>query len=74
MEENTPGVGLAGYVICPFMSSNHPAQCLKHGCELWVELGYADKKVARCSLAWISLLSTEVRASIDRLKNPPTEK
>ena len=71
MEENTPGVGLSGFVICPFMSSTHPAQCLKHGCELWVELTYGDKKVARCSLAWISLLSTEVRGAIDKLKEIP---
>lgn len=59
-----PGIGVSGVVFCPFIKS----VCLKSGCELWVELSYIDKKVARCSLSWLSILSTETRDSIDRLK------
>ena len=67
----TPGFGVAGQVICPFMSVVRMQPCLKSGCELWVELSYGDKKVARCSLAWLSTLSTEVRGAIDKLKDAP---
>ena len=63
----TPGFGVAGFVICPFMSITHPAQCVKQGCELWVELKNNDYFVARCSLAWIAILSTETRQSIEKL-------
>ena len=64
-EELSPvGIGVAGLVMCPFFKGS----CLKHGCELWVELNYSGTKVARCSLAWLAVLSTETRESIDRLK------
>lgn len=66
-KETTPGIGESGLVICPLMKN----PCMKHGCEWWIELSYPGeeiKKVARCSVAWLSLLSTEVRASIDNLK------
>lgn len=68
-EETIPGFGIAGMVMCPFMSITHPAQCLKHGCELWVELKYEDKTVGRCAKAWNALLSTETRQSIDKLRD-----
>ena len=63
----TPGFGVAGLVMCPFMSLTHPAQCMKQGCELWVELQCGENKVARCSLAWLAVLATETRASIEKL-------
>jgi len=58
----------SGMVMCPFFKG----ACLKSACELWVELTYSantenERKVARCSLAWISILSPEIRASIDKL-------
>lgn len=62
-----PGFGVAGFVICPFMSLTHPAQCVKQGCELWVELNCGGTLVARCGIAWLSVLSTEVRGAIDKL-------
>lgn len=62
-EPMVPGIGVAGAVMCPFMKG----LCLKSACELWVELTYGDRKVARCSLSWMTLLSTEVRQSIDKL-------
>ena len=69
----TPGFGIAGWVICPFMSLTHPAQCVKQGCELWVELNYGETKVARCSLAWFSVLSTEIRQAIEKLMSKKEE-
>jgi len=63
----TPGFGVAGQVMCPF-SLMAPKMCMKQGCEMWVELNYGEKKVARCSLAWTAILLTEMRASIDRLE------
>ena len=63
-----PGIGVAGNVICPFMSLMHSAPCIKQGCELWVELTYGKTKVARCSLAWLAVLSTETRQAIANLK------
>lgn len=69
-----PGFGVAGIVMCPFMSLTHPAQCMKQGCELWVELQCGENKVARCSLAWLAVLATETRTAIDKLRNiKPTE-
>lgn len=61
-----PGFGVAGQVMCPF-SMMAPKMCMKQGCELWVELNYVDRKVARCSLAWLAVLSTEIRGAIDKL-------
>ena len=65
-QPTVPGFGVAGFVICPFMSITHPAQCVKQGCELWVELNCGGTKVARCSLAWMTVLSTEIRSAIDK--------
>ena len=62
-----PGIGLAGATMCPFMSVVHTAPCLKGGCELWVELQYGERKVGRCSLAWLAVLSTETRGAISHL-------
>lgn len=67
-QETVPGIGMSGIVMCPFFKG----PCLKSGCELWVELTYSsgkpsERKVARCSLAWMTLLSTEIRASIDKI-------
>lgn len=62
----TPGFGVAGQVMCPF-SFMAPNPCMKQGCELWVELTYGKQKVARCSIAWLALLSTEIRQSVDKL-------
>lgn len=58
-----PGIGSAGVVMCPLTRG----ACMKGGCEWWMELNYAEQKVARCSVAWLSRLTTEVRASIDKL-------
>ena len=60
----TPGIGIAGMVMCPLLKS----PCFKGGCEWWVEMVSNGTTVARCSMAWMSLLSTEIRASIDKLK------
>lgn len=62
-ESSVPGIGQAGLVMCPLLRGG----CLRGGCELWVEMFYEDKKVARCSLAWLPVISTEVRKSIDGL-------
>ena len=62
-EPLTPGVGVAGLVMCPFFKG----PCLKHGCEKWVELTYGEDKVARCSDSWTPLMLTEIRQAIDRL-------
>lgn len=67
--ELIPGIGVAGQVMCPFMSVVRMQPCLKSGCELWIELTYGNTKVARCSLAWLSTLTTEVRGAIDKLKD-----
>lgn len=66
--QTTPGIGMGGMVMCPFFKS----PCFKQGCELWVELKYADKTVARCSLAWLAVLSTETRQAIDKLNGKTT--
>ena len=67
-----PGIAMAGKVICPLLSIGRfaPCECLKQGCELWVELTYPHeegvKVTGRCSLAWSSILSTELRQAVDR--------
>ena len=58
-----PGIGVSGLVMCPFFKG----ACLKGGCELFVELKQGDIFVARCSLAWLAILSTETRQAIDKL-------
>lgn len=68
-----PGVGMAGQVMCPFMSVVRMQPCLKGGCELWTELTYAqgtpqEHRVGRCALSWLAVLSTETREAIDRVK------
>ena len=63
-EVDTPGIGVAGVVMCPYFRG----PCLKSGCELWVELRYGDKKVGRCSIAWQSILQTELRQEIEKLR------
>ena len=63
-EPMTPGYGVAGLVLCPFIKGT----CQKSACELWVELKYEDTFVARCSLAWLAVLATETRQAIDKLK------
>jgi len=67
-EPATPGIGIAGLVMCPFFKG----ACLKAGCELWVELTQGGSLVARCSLAWIAVLTTETRRSIDKLTEEKT--
>lgn len=67
-----PGIGVAGQVLCPIMSLTHPAMCVKHACELWVELTYNagkpdQQKVGRCTLAWNSLLQAEGNQALIRL-------
>jgi len=62
---DTPGIGVAGVVMCPYFRG----ACLKSGCEMWVELMYGEQKVGRCALAWQAILLTELRQSIDNLKN-----
>ncbi len=59
----TPGFGVAGMVMCPFFKS----VCMKQGCEMWVELKQADRFVARCSFAWLTILATETRVAIEKL-------
>lgn len=66
-KDMVPGFGVAGQVMCPF-SMMAPRMCMKQGCELWVELNYIETKVARCSIAWLAVLSTEMRQAIDKLK------
>lgn len=72
--EMIPGIGVAGQVMCPFMSVVRMQPCLKSGCEMWVELSYGQTKVARCALTWLPVLSTELRGAIEKLKdaNGPT--
>jgi len=70
MEDNkamVPGFGIAGQVMCP-LSLMAPKMCMKQGCELWVELKCGDTFVARCSIAWLAILSTEIRGAIEKLK------
>jgi hypothetical protein len=62
-----PGVGVAGKVICPFLSLQHPTECVKDKCEMWVALHYEKKEVGRCSFGWLAVLTTEVRGAIDKL-------
>jgi hypothetical protein len=62
-----PGVGIAGKVICPFLSLQRPCECVKEKCEMWVALNYDKKQVGRCSFGWLAVLSTEVRAAIEKI-------
>ncbi|MBU0598969.1 hypothetical protein KKF61_08365 [Patescibacteria group bacterium] len=64
-QPSAPGIGVAGLVMCPFFKG----ACLKGGCELWVELKQNDIFIARCSLAWMTILATETRQSIDKITN-----
>lgn len=67
----TPGIGVAGMTMCPFGFQRSP--CLKQGCELWVELSYGQRKVARCSLAWGPVIQTELRAEVEKLRDALTQ-
>jgi hypothetical protein len=62
-----PGVGIAGKVICPFLSMQRPCECVKDKCEMWVALKYETKDVGRCSFGWLAVLTTEVRGAIDKI-------
>ena len=73
-QPSIPGTGIAGRVICPFLSiAGRDVDCRKAGCELWVELaeGPQDDRrmVGRCCLAWNTLLSIETRMAIDKMVN-----
>ena len=70
----TPGIGVAGEVICPIMSigtiGGRP--CIKHKCEFWVQLCYGagtkeEHYVGRCALAWLPTISTEITTAIKKL-------
>lgn len=63
-KETIPGIGFGGVVMCPYFKG----ACLKSGCELWVELNYGENKVARCSVAWQSILLVEQRQEIEKLR------
>lgn len=67
----TPGIGMGGIVMCPFGFQKSP--CLKSGCEMWVELNYGKQKVARCALAWIPIVTVELRQEIVKLKGNDAE-
>ena len=58
--------GVAGQVMCPF-SLMVPKLCMKQGCESWVELKCGDTFVGRCTFSWLTVLSVEIRQSIDKL-------
>ena len=60
----TPGIGVAGIVMCPEFKS----PCLKGGCEYWVELNYGKQKVGRCANAWKPKLAVEIREELERLR------
>jgi len=63
-EPDTPGIGVAGVVMCPYFRG----ACLKNGCEMWVELMYGKQKVGRCAIAWMPILTTELRQEIEKLR------
>ena len=67
-ELSTPGIGVAGNVMCPF--GFQKGFCLKNGCEQWVELFHEKQAVGRCSFAWMPKLMIELRAEIKSLRNP----
>ena len=60
----TPGFGVSGMVMCPLFKS----VCMKSGCEMWVELKCGTSMVGRCTFAWLSVVATETRMAIDKLK------
>jgi len=60
----TPGIGMAGMVMCPYFKG----ACLKNGCELWVELNTNGNFVGRCTLSWQSVLMTELRMEIEKAR------
>ena len=71
-EPSVPGIGMSGLVMCPFGLAK--AQCIKNGCELWLELtmnnGTENEQiVGRCSVAWQPFLQIETRQAVDRLIN-----
>lgn len=67
-EGTTPGMGVAGLVMCPILK----CPCLKSACALWVELTYAagtkdERKVGNCALAWTPVISSEQTQALNRL-------
>ena len=65
-DPSVPGVGgISGIVMCPFGFQRQP--CLKHGCELWVELFYNKTKVGRCTFSWNAILQTESTREIGKI-------
>ena len=69
-QPDAPGIGMAGTVVCPFFK----APCFKNGCEFWVELTYGKQKVGRCALAWLPIVTVELRQEIERLRGDLREK
>ncbi len=70
----TPGIGIAGEVICPIMSIGRigGVPCCKHACEFWVELTYGsgtkdERRVARCAISWLPTLATESTGTIKKI-------
>ena len=64
----TPGLGVAGQVICAKMSITHTVICQKSARESWVELKYGDTSVCRCANSSVPVMLSEVRASVDKLR------
>ncbi len=67
-EGSTPGIGMAGTMICPFFK----APCFKNGCMMWVELTYAggtkdERRVGHCTFSWQTVVQTEQTDQIKRL-------
>ena len=67
-EGTTPGIGMAGTMVCPFFK----APCFKNGCMMWVELTYAagtkdQRRVGHCTFYWQTIVSTEQTDQIKRL-------
>lgn len=65
---STPGIGMAGTMVCPFFK----APCFKNGCMMWVELTYAagtkdERRVGHCTFYWQTIVSTEQTDQIKRL-------
>jgi len=54
---------------CPKLNKD----CMKEKCEFWVELFYDKQKKGRCSVAYMVIVTTELRAAIDKLKNTKKE-
>lgn len=60
---SVPGIGVGGTVMC----DTFKCPCFKNGCEKWVELDYAGKKVAHCTEVWKTIIAVEQRQAMDRI-------